>query len=135
MTGLDTNVLVRYIMQDDPGQSPQAAALIDALTVEAPGFVSLVALVELCWVLGSSYGLDRTQLVEALEALLRTRELVIERAEVAWQSVRRYRDSAADFADCLIERLGAAAGCRRTITFDRGAAQHCGMVLLADSSA
>lgn len=131
MIGLDTNVLVRYIMQDEPLQSRQVAQLIDALTVESPGFVSLVTLVELCWVLGSSYALDRSRLVEALEALLRTRELVIEEAEVAWQSVRRYRDNAADFADCLIERLGAAAGCRHTVTFDRGAAKHCGMVLIA----
>ncbi len=131
MIGLDTNVLVRYIMQDEPVQSRQVAELIDALTVESPGFVSLVTLVELCWVLGSSYALDRSRLVEALEALLRTRELVIEEAEVAWQSVRRYRDSAADLADCLIERLGAAAGCRHTVTFDRGAAKHCGMVLIA----
>ncbi len=130
MIGLDTNVLVRYIMQDDARQSPQANRLIEALTAEAPGFVSLVTLVELGWVLASSYGLGRAQLVESMEALLRTRELVVEQAEVVWKSVRAFQGSAADFADCLIERLGASAGCERTMTFDRGAARHCGMVLV-----
>lgn len=74
MIGLDVNVLVRYIMQDDPKQSPKATRLVECLTSEQPGFVPLVAVVELVWVLSSSCGLSREQLVEALDLLLRSKE-------------------------------------------------------------
>jgi predicted nucleic-acid-binding protein len=130
MIGLDTNVLVRYIMQDDAAQSPQAAALVESLTVEAPGFVTLVAVIELTWVLASCYGLDRSQVASALEGLIRSKEIVVERSDIVWQAVRVFRDSTADFADCLIERSAAAAGCTCTMTFDRGAAKSCRMTLI-----
>lgn len=130
MIGLDTNVLVRYIMQDDARQSPLATALVESLTAETPGFVPLVAVVELVWVLASCYALNRAQLVSALEALLRTKEIVLENAEVVWRAVRVYRGGSADFADCLVERSAAAAGCERTMTFDRGAAKNCAMTLI-----
>ena len=94
-----------------------------------------MALVELCWVLGSSLGLDRSKLVDALEALLRTTELMVEQAEVVWKSVRVCRHSAADFADCLIEPVGTAAGCERTHDLRLGAAKHSGMILIAASPA
>jgi predicted nucleic-acid-binding protein len=131
MARLDTNVLVRYIMQDDPAQSAAASGLLESLTAEAPGFVPMVAAVELAWVLSSAYELDRRQLVDAFEALLRTREIVVERAEAVWKALRLFADSNADFADCLIERSAAAAGCTRTMTFDRAAAKGCGMTLAA----
>ena len=73
MIGLDTNVLVRYLMQDDAKQAAKATRLMESLTVEVPGFVSIVSVVELGWVLTSAYGLTRSQLEQALEALLRTR--------------------------------------------------------------
>ena len=131
MIGLDTNVLVRYIMQDDAQQSPLATRLVESLTAELPGFVSLVSLVELAWVLSSAYELERAQLVQAFEALLRSQELVLDRAETVWQALRVFQSSKADFADCLIERSAAAAGCTQTLTFDRGAVRGCGMVLVA----
>ena len=130
MTGLDTNVIVRYIMQDDARQAALASRLMESLSVEAQGFVPLVAVIELVWVLSSSYNLERVQLVAALESLLRTKEIVVEQAEVVWKALRIFRESAADFADCLIERSAAAAGCERTMTFDRGAAKHCAMTLV-----
>ena len=86
MIGLDTNVLVRYVMQDDPRQSPKATRLIESLTSDQPGFVPLVAIVELVWVLSSSYGLNRDQIAEALNLLLRSKELVIDRAERVLQA-------------------------------------------------
>jgi predicted nucleic-acid-binding protein len=130
MIGLDTNVLVRYIMQDDARQSELASRLIESLTVEEPGFLPLVAVIELVWVLSSSFELVRAQIVSALEVLLQTKEIQVERAEVVWRALRVYRDSSADFADCLIERSAAAAGCARTMTFDRGAAKQCSMMLI-----
>jgi predicted nucleic-acid-binding protein len=130
MIGLDTNVLVRYIMQDDVKQSALANRLIDSLTADSPGFVALVSVVEIAWVLGSAYDLDRAQLVQAFEGLLRTKELVIENAETVWKAVRSFQSGNADFADCLIERAAAVAGCEKTITFDLTAAKGGGMTLL-----
>jgi predicted nucleic-acid-binding protein len=131
MIGLDTNVLARYIMQDDAKQSPLATRLVESLSAQAPGFVPLVALVELAWVLSSAYELDRAQLVEAFEALLRTKEIVVDRAETVWKALRVFQSANGDFADCLIERSASAAGCEQTMTFDRGAAKGCGMTLVS----
>ncbi len=130
MIGLDTNVLVRYIMQDDAKQSALAVRLVESLSAESPGFVALVSVVELSWVLSSAYALDRSQLVEAFEALLRTKEIVVDRADTVWKALRVFQSANADFADCLIERTASAAGCERTMTFDRGAVKGCGMVLM-----
>jgi predicted nucleic-acid-binding protein len=131
MTGLDTNVLVRYIMQDDPRQSQLATKAMESLTAQAPGFVALVSVVELGWVLSSSYGLERAQVVQAFEGLLRTKEIVVEHGETVWKALRVFQRSSADFADCLIERSAAAAGCAATLTFDRRAVKGCGMALLS----
>ena len=130
MIGLDTNVLVRYIMQDDAKQSPLATRLVESLSAQAPGFVPLVSVVELAWVLSAGYELDRDQLVEAFEGLLRTKEIVVDRAETVWKALRVFRGANTDFADCLIERSAATAGCERTMTFDRGAVKGCGMTLI-----
>lgn len=130
MIGLDTNVLVRYIMQDDARQSPKATRLVESLTSEQPGFVPLVAIVELVWVLSSSYGLNRAQVVEALDLLLRSKEIVVDRADLVLQAQRRFAIGGADFADCLIERIAQAQGCRVTMTFDAGAAKAAGMTLV-----
>jgi predicted nucleic-acid-binding protein len=130
MIGLDTNVLVRYIMQDDPKQSPKATRLIESLTKDQPGFVPLVAVVELVWVLSSSYLLNRNEAAEALDLLLRSKEIVIDRAELVLQAQRRFAQGGADFADCLIERIAHAQGCDTTMTFDAGAVKAAGMTLV-----
>jgi predicted nucleic-acid-binding protein len=127
MIGLDTNVLVRYVTQDDPVQSAKAAQLIESLTAASPGFVSLVSVVELVWVLQTCYQSAKGEVVTVLETLLRTRELTIEHAEVIWQALRRFTTTKADFADCLIERCAHAAGCEYTATFDINAAKAAGM--------
>ncbi len=131
MIGLDTNVLVRYIMQDDAKQAALATRLIESLSVEGPGYLPLVAVVELAWVLGSAYNLDRQQVADAFVALLRTKEIVVECTETVWKATRTFQTSSADFADCLIERAAVAAGCERTMSFDRAAVKGCGMTLLA----
>ena len=130
MTGLDTNVLVRYVMQDDPRQSLRATRLIESLSAEDPGFVPVVVLVELVWVLSGSYDLDRTQVATVLATLLRSKELVVDRAELVTQALKRYSTEGADFADALIERLSAAAGCATTVTFDAGAVKSAAMTLV-----
>lgn len=127
MIGLDTNVLVRYIAQDDPAQSPQATRLIESLTAAEPGYVSVVAVVELVWVLLGCYASTRDEVCTVLETLLQTREIVVERADTVWKALRKYKEGKADFADCLIERSADAAGCAYTVSFDRAAIRDCGM--------
>ncbi|MBW8029072.1 MAG: PIN domain-containing protein [Ferrovum sp.] len=130
MIGLDTNVLVRYIAQDDSKQSPKATRLIESLTVDAPGYVSIVSVVELVWVLRGCYALTRSGTCEVLETLLRTKEIIVANADTLWKAVRLFKEGKADFADCLIERSANEAGCNHTTTFDRDAARHCGMQLI-----
>lgn len=130
MIGLDTNVLVRYIVQDDPQQSPEATALIESLSAKAPGFVSVVSVVELVWVLSSCYGSTQSEIYGVLETLLRTKELVVEQADIVWKALWVFRAGKADFADCLIERAAHVAGCSHTLTFDVDVATHGGMQLV-----
>lgn len=130
MIGLDTNVLVRYIMQDDPQQALKASKLVESLTATAPGFVTLVTVVELFWVLSGAYGLTREQLVEAFDALIRAKQLVVEQKDQVVRALRVYGTSSADFPDCLIERTAQAAGCEKVMTFDVGASKQAGMTLI-----
>ncbi len=130
MIGLDTNVIVRYIMQDDPRQSKLASAFIEQLTDASPGFVSLVAITELVWVLESAYSLARYQVAGALANLVSIDVFKIERVAVVASALRSYKQGNADFADCLIERSSANAGCEKTMTFDRAAAKSAGMELI-----
>jgi predicted nucleic-acid-binding protein len=130
MVGIDTNVLVRYIMQDDVAQSKLATTFMERLTAESPGYVTLIALVETVWVLESSYRLKRAQVADVLSRLLNVEALVLERAAIVAAAAQAYRDAKADFADALIERLSAHAGCTSTFTFDRAASKASGMTLL-----
>ena len=130
MIGLETNVLLRYIMQDDARQSLKATKLLESLTVDEAGFVPLVSVVELGWVLSSCYDLDREQVTQAFELLLRTKTVVLDRADEVMKALRVFKASSADFADCLIERTAASAGCAKTMTFDVGAAKMAGMALI-----
>lgn len=130
MIGLDTNVLVRYIMQDDAKQSPKASALMESLDADNPGFITLVSVVELYWVLTACYDLTDGQVKQALEALLRSKQIIVDCADQVLRALRVFGDGKADFADCLIERTAASAGCAQTMTFDTGAAKHAGMSLI-----
>ena len=130
MIGLDTNVLVRYVAQDDPKQSPKASRLIESLTADAPGYVGIVSVIELVWVLAGCYALTRDEIGEVLETLLRTKEIVVAQADIVWKALRQFKDGKADFADCMIEESASEARCSYTATFDREAAKYCGMKLI-----
>jgi predicted nucleic-acid-binding protein len=113
-------------------QAAKATRVIEGLTQQAPGYVSVVVVVELVWVLTACYDLTRAQVqaVQTLQALLQSRQLVVDGAEHVARACRGYAASKADFADLLIERMASAAGCSRTMTFDVGAGQHAGMTLI-----
>ena len=122
MIGLDTNVLVRYLVQDDPGQSRKAAQVIaKRCTRDDPGFVNRIVLCELVWVLESAYGYSKDTIVVVLEKLLRTSQLKIEDMQSAWIAFRMYQKGKADFADCLLGATNRIGGCNETVTFDQAA--------------
>jgi predicted nucleic-acid-binding protein len=129
--GVDTNVLVRYLAQDDATQSPIASRIIDALTADAPGYISMVVLVETVWVLSRTYRMPRARIAEIVETLLRARELVVEAVETAYLALATYQTTTADFSDALIAHAARLAGCSETVTFDKAAAATAGMRLLA----
>ena len=130
MTGLDTNVLVRYIMQDDPAQCRKASLLIESLTAQNPAFISMIVVIELYWVLTESYDLRKDQAADAIDALLQFQEIQVERAEQVRQALRLHRIKSSDFADCLILQISKNAGCESVATFDLKAAKNIGMTLI-----
>jgi predicted nucleic-acid-binding protein len=122
MIGLDTNILVRYLVQDEPIQSAKATALIEkALSETAPGFVSGVALAELAWVLERIYGFATTAVASAIERLLQLAVLHVENEQEVFTAMIALKEGCGSFADALIAALGAKAGCSHTLTFDKKA--------------
>ena len=117
-------------MQDDPQQSPKATRLIDSLSDSHSGYITMVSVIELYWVLTSCYNLTGAQVSQALEAILRTRQFLVERSDLVIRALRIFGDGKADFADCLIERSATSAGCTQVMTFDSGASKHAGMTLI-----
>lgn len=130
MIGFDTNVLVRFLMQDDPAQAAAASAALTGLTQADPGFLCREVLVELVWVLERAYRLPRADIARALDGLLETRELVIETADRVALATDRYRKGGAGFADQMVALAGQGAGCSKTLTFDHKRAAVPGMHLL-----
>jgi predicted nucleic-acid-binding protein len=134
MIGLDTNVLVRYLAQDDPKQAARATRLIEQeLTASKPGFVSLVVLAELCWVLARLYGASQDEIKQTVDDLLGTPQFQLERREVVRAAVQRAKGviaSKAGFVDALIAQTAQAEGCSHVVTFDKAAVRGAGMMLL-----
>ena len=131
MIGIDTNVLIRYVIQDDPRQSAIASAFLDSLTPENPGFITLVSLTELCWVLIKRYKLPRTGFTRAWDSLLASEEMEVESESIVRQALPLFIQSNIDFADCLVAGCARAAECSSVVTFDRNAAKTLGMKLLS----
>jgi len=122
--GLDTNVLARFIVQDDPVQSPAATSLLESRCSPGdPGFVSITVLVELAWVLSGAYGYEKSVVAAVIRQLLQTDSLLTENAPIAWSALRSFENGSADFADYIIGRGNVGAGCSTTFTFDTKAAQ------------
>jgi predicted nucleic-acid-binding protein len=131
MIGLDTNILVRFFMQDEPAQAKKVNLLFAGLTPENPGYVSLIVLLELHWVLKKIYKFDRESLAEATLSLLSTAQIKVESASIVLSAVKNYKTASVDFEDALISKLALNAGCKSIYTFDKTAAKYAGMTLLA----
>jgi predicted nucleic-acid-binding protein len=122
MIGLDTNVVVRYLTQDDKVQSRRATELLEQeLTAEQPGFVCVVTIVEIVWVLDRAYGLAAQEIAAALERMLQTDVLMIENEPEVFTAMIALKEKSGTFADALVAALGAKAGCKHTLTFDQKA--------------
>ena len=130
MIGVDTNVLVRYVMQDDPAQARTATRFLGNLTSHEPGHISAVVLAEMSWVLKSTYGATRAELANAIENLLATDALVVEHADCAYRALAALQTAGANFADSFVAAIDLKAGCAETVTFDKDAARRAGMRLL-----
>lgn len=130
MIGLDTNVLVRFLTQDDAAQALAASEVFAELTAEAPGFVCREVMVELVWVLERAYGHGRAQVAAAIEGLLAAIEIEVEAADDVGSALYRYREEGFGFADLMIAAAARRAGAHVLVTFDRKAAQMAGVQLI-----
>ena len=129
MIALDTNVLIRYLAQDDPAQSDRATHFIESeLSGSEPGFVSIPVLCEMLWTLRSKYGRDQQELAKILFHMLQTEQFVIDQAAIVTEALRQ---APVEITDSIIHELGKARGCRRTVTFDPAFARSDGVELLA----
>jgi predicted nucleic-acid-binding protein len=134
MIGLDTNIIIRYLTQDDKKQSKLATQLIEqTLSTEFPGFITLLTLVEISWVLESCYGSSKADVSKLLSDLLVSKQLLIERKDMAYIAIKRCKASNADFSDALITVISELEGCKKMFTFDKKA-QTVGMEILTEKS-
>ena len=124
MIGLDTNVLLRYLAQDDPTHSPRATEIVErSLTVQEPGFVSLVSILEVVWVLKSLFKRSRQQIADDIEMLLAADTIEVQNEQEVYTAVVSLRNGIGTFEDALIGALGVWRGCSATLTFDEDAAK------------
>ncbi len=119
MRGLDTNVILRYLLRDDEEQWQLADHYINNILDAAETcFINNIVLCELVWVLRSGYKLSRSELINVVEKLLRTSGFVFENQEAAWWAVQQMKRGEADFSDYLILKINQQIKCVETASFD-----------------
>lgn len=129
MIGLDTNVILRCFIDDDPSQARSARQFVaEHCTQENPGFIDRVALCELIWVLSSGYRFDRKRTANVITTLLTSRDIVLEDSDAVSVGLHIFLTRNIDFADALIGEVNRLRGCDATATFDRKAAKLDGFV-------
>jgi predicted nucleic-acid-binding protein len=132
MIGIDTNVLLRFLVHDDPEQGEKARQFMTERTAEDPAYVSAVVLAEVIWFLRQRLNYSKAQIVDMLRLLIASSEIVIEHTEELELLLAGSTFPAGDVADYLVAWSAGKVGCRKVITFDRKAAQAVpGMELLA----
>ncbi len=122
MIGIGTNVIVRYIVQDDPSQAKAAAKLIEqSCSKDNPGYINHIVLCEIVRVLRRNYKLDKQGICQVIEQIMRTDRILIEDIQLVWKALEAFRETKADFADCLLGQRNLRAGCEYTATLDDAA--------------
>ena len=130
MRGLDSNILLRFVLADDSRQHDIARRFLAERSRDNPAYVSVIVLCEVVWVLSAGERRSRMDIADVLQWLLDSPEIVVENEDIVLLALQVYRDTAADFADLLIAMCNAAAGCSETVTFDRDAAKTGHLLLL-----
>ena len=130
MISLDTNILVRYLVNDDVDQSVAARDLASALTVEEPAFVCREVIVELVWILERSYGFSHDAISNALLDMLATEGVILETSDDVARAALSYRRGDAGFSDLMIAAASRRAGALPLYTFDQRASRLDGVRLL-----
>jgi predicted nucleic-acid-binding protein len=131
MTGLDTNVLVRYLIKDDKKQAERATAFIRKATADGEScLINSIVLCELVWVLESAYEYEKKEIVSVLEKILVTKQLEVESKDIVRQAIHDYRAGSGDIADYVIGRVNQSQGCEHTATFDRALKNYPAFILL-----
>lgn len=129
MIGLDTSVIVRLFVDDDPHQSQAARRFVASrCSPDSPGFIDRVALCELIWVLTSVHGYRRAAVADVIEQLLGNQDMRLEDDDLVHRALDDFRANNVDFADTLIGHVNLARRCEATATFDRKAARLKGFV-------
>ena len=125
MIGLDTNVLVRFIVQDEPKQSKIATKLIETgLSVTKKGFISSVVLCEVVWVLKKLYRQPKDRLLLVVKTILEAEVFEVEHRDCAWRAYYDFDEGSADFSDYYLARINKTYGASFTVTFDERAQKH-----------
>jgi predicted nucleic-acid-binding protein len=127
MIALDTNVLVRFLLEDDEAQFRAATAIIARAGRSSEQlFVSEVVLCEVCWVLSARYELSKPEIIPLITKLLHARQLTFRASEVLARALEAYAAGKGDFADYVIREDAAAAGCDSVATFDKALLKEAG---------
>ena len=123
MIALDTNILLRLVLQDDKEQGKAVARLLQTISEENPAYISIIVMVELYWVLQNKPGHSRKSAAFIIGKILDTKEFEIEHEEIILGEFGAVDFTKVDLADWLICICGQVAGCSHTVTFDRKAAR------------
>ena len=130
MIGLDTNVLARYFTRDDEKQAAKASRLIGRCSAENPGYINLIVLAELFWLLDRRYKYQRDQQIALLQNMLQLDDLIIEASDDVYIALKQLGTNNVQLADCLIAARNQRAGCDSSYTFDKSASKMSGFELI-----
>jgi predicted nucleic-acid-binding protein len=121
--GLDTNILVRYLVEDNAAQADKVDRLFETAMTGEHFFINTIVLCELVWVLESAYGYPKSDILSVLEKIMTTSQFAVDEKTIVWQALKDYRASKADFSDCLIGQLNKTRGCSKTVSLDKALAK------------
>lgn len=131
MIGIDTNVIIRYIVQDDTEQTIAATKLMEEVcNPDNPGFLNHIVMCEIVWVLKRSYKQSKESIYQVIEQIIRTDRIAVEDIQLVWRALETFKEKKADFSDCLLGQRNLQAGCEYTATLDDAASKAMGYMHL-----
>lgn len=125
MLGIDTNILVRYLTQDDKKQAEVVTNFFSKQHNDSSIFINCIVLCELVWVLESAYNYSKDLIAKVLDKILQTKQFKIDNSAAAQRALHAYKKYGADFADHLIAEINYTHGCNDTVSFDKKGVKNC----------